>query len=460
MAHEQSERCARSATVARSMRLFREIGLASSVFLVVGNIIGIGIFTTSGLIAAEVGNSVWLIGVWVLGGVLALIGAVCYSILGVRIPRAGGEYAFLYPCYGPLPAFLSGWTSLLIGFSAPIAASALGLAHYLRSFLPLQISGHAVTPKVVATLVLLSVTLLLSLGLKFGTRIHSLFTLVNFALVVAFAFLVLGNSAGSPNLGLALQRGLFDVHLPSLGSALVLVMFAYSGWNAAAYVAEEIRAPERTIPVALILGTLAVIVAYVFINLAYFSAVPLAALEGKIAVAEIAASKTLGTMGLTLVSTLIAVSILSSLTAMSIAGPRVYFAMSRDRLFPGWMAEVHEKKKIPLKSIWFQSGVAAALIALGTLYQILLYSGFILLLFATLTVSTLLTVKKADKGLFWARYRLLPGIFVATNTGILISAVISHPAETLTGLVTVALGLPVFWYYRREATPTATSTDQ
>ena len=442
------------------MKLFREIGLTSSVFLVIGNTVGIGIFTTSGLIAEELGSSVWLIAVWVLGGVLALIGAVCYSVLSVRIPKAGGEYAFLYPYYGRLPAFLSGWTSLLIGFSAPIAASALGLVHYLRPFIPVEVSGQPETLKGVAMLVLLSVTILLSLGLKFGARAHSLITVVNFAVMIAFALLVLRRSAGGPNLGLTLQHSLFDVHPSSLGSAVVLVMFAYSGWNAAAYIAEEIRAPQRTIPRALILGTLAVIAAYLSINFAYFSAVPLGQLKGKIAVAEIAASATLEDIGPSLVGILIAISILSSLTAMSIAGPRVYFAMSRDRLFPRWVGEVHEKKKIPLKSIWFQSGVAIGLIALGTFYQILLYSGFILLLFTTLTVSTLLTVKKAEGELFWfwALYRLLPGIFVVTNSAVLISVVFSHPAETLTGLATVALGLPVYLYFAT-ATSTSTTTD-
>ncbi len=440
------------------MKLFREIGLTSSFFLVIGNTVGIGIFTTSGLIAEELGNSVWLIAVWVLGGVLAFIGAVCYSVLGVRIPKAGGEYAFLYPSYGRLPAFLSGWTSLLIGFSAPIAAAALGLVHYLRPFIPVEVSGPAWTLKAVAMLVLLSVTILLSLGLKSGARAHSLITVVNFAVMIVFALLVLRRSAGEQNLGLTLQHGLFDVHPSSLGSAVVLVMFAYSGWNAAAYIAEEIRAPERTIPRALILGTLAVIAAYLSINFAYFSAVPVDQLKGKIAVAEIAASATLGNMGPSLISVLIAISILSSLTAMSIAGPRVYFAMSRDRLFPRWMGEIHRKKKVPLKSIWFQSGVAAGLIALGNFYQILLYSGFILLLFATLTVSTLLTVRRKEGELFWfwTLYRLLPGIFVVANSGVLISTVFSHPAETLTGLATVALGLPVYLYYRRTSTSTST----
>lgn len=434
------------------MKLFREIGLLSSTFLVIGNVLGIGIFTTPGLIAQEIGNSIWLIAVWVLGGFLALVGAVCYSLLGVRIPRAGGEYAFLYPSYGPLTAFLSGWTSLVIGFSAPIAAAALGLVYYLDAFLPLKVSAHPWGLKAVAIFVLIGVTLFLSLGLRFGARTHSLITVVNLVTIFGFAVWVLQRSISDQSGNLNLHHGFFEVELPSLGSAIVYVMFAYSGWNAAAYIAEEIRMPERTLPKALILGTLVVMLAYVLVNVAYFSAAPPSLLEGKIAVATIAASKTLGEAGPVLVNALICLSILSSLTAMSIAGPRVYFAMSRDRLFPKWLSDVHEKKRLPLKSIWFQSLVAVGLIVVGSLSEILLYSGFILLSFATLTVSTLFQIRKAEdgSGSFWFLYRLLPAIFVVVNVTVLVSGVISHPSEAFVGLATVGLGLPVYIYYGKK----------
>lgn len=432
------------------MKLFREIGLSSSIFLVIGNVVGIGIFTTPGLIAQEIGSSIWLIAVWVLGGFLALVGAVCYSLLGVRIPRAGGEYAFLYPSYGPLAAFLSGWTSLVIGFSAPIAAAALGLVHYLSAFLPLGVTANAWGLKATAVLVLVGVTIFLSLGLKFGVRTHLLVTILNLVTILGFAGWVLWSSFVGKWCNLVLDGGFFDVKPHALGSAVVLVMFAYSGWNAAVYISEEIRTPERTLPRALILGTLVVMVSYALINLAYFSAAPLSLLEGEIAVAAIAASTTLGKGGPVLVNALISLSILSSLTAMSIAGPRVYFAMSRDGLFPGWLCEVHEKRKLSLRSIWFQSLVAVGLIVVGTLSEILLYSGFILLFFATLTVSTLLRVRKRRSGFlsFWFLYRVLPALFVVINLAVPVSAVGSHPSEALVGLATVALGLPVYLYYK------------
>ena len=432
------------------MQLFREIGLLSATFLVIGNMIGIGIFTTSGLIAAEIGSSPWLLGVWILGGFLALIGATCYSLLSMRIPRAGGEYALLYPSYGPLAAFLSGWASLLIGFSAPIAAYALALVAYLSPFLPSQLLEHSLIQKGLASLTILGISCCLFLGLKFGNRLHSVITLLNLGLTIGFATLVLLRTPVLQNLE-PIVEGNLSPDLPSMGTAMVMVMFAYSGWNAAAYIAEEIRLPAVYIPGALLLGTGTVMIAYILMNLAYFGSVPLSQLEGEITVAEVTALAAFGARGGVIVNVLVLFSILSSITAMSIAGPRVYFAMSRNHLFPAGLAEVDEKRKIPLKAFWFQTTVALFLIAIGTFRELLIYAGFILLLFSTLTVSSLFMIRnQKDHSYFWILYRLLPGLFVLINAVVLVGAVVSNPKETLAGVVTLLLGLPVFLYYKRK----------
>lgn len=422
------------------MALHREIGLASATFLVVGNIIGIGIFTTTGLIADQIDASGWLIGVWFLGGALALIGAICYSKLGILFPTAGGEYAFLRPSYGPFVAFLSGWASLLIGFTAPIAASALGLAYYLSSYIPVMPGQGSLEIRLTAVTALLAVALLISVGLKAGNRVHSVITLVNILLVLIFGLVVLNSAPVEENLLPALRGSSSNTNLPSLASAIILVMFTYSGWNAAAYIAEEIRSPERNIPAALLLGTGSVVLLYVLINFAYLSAAPLSALKGQVAVAEVASTAVFGELGRNLVNTLILFSIMSSLTAMSIAGPRVYFAMSRDRLFPQWLSAVHSTKKIPLRSIWFQTIVAILFICVGDLYQILLYSGFVLIFFSTLTVSALFKV---------SRLRFLPAVFISVNVLVLLNATVSNPKEAGAGALTVALGIPVYFYYRK-----------
>ncbi|MEE2839332.1 MAG: amino acid permease [Acidobacteriota bacterium] len=434
------------------MQLFREVGLLAATLLVIGNIIGIGIFTTSGLIAAEVGNSTWLLGVWLIGGMLALIGAICYSVLAVRTPQAGGEYVFLYTSYGPLTAFLSGWASLIIGFSAPIAASALGLVIYLRPFLPDSVSQSTLLQKCLAALTIIIISWLLSWGLQFGNRLHGIITLFNLALTFGFALTVLWLAPVSENLEPILTGISAPVSLPSLGQAIVLVMFSYSGWNAAAYIAEEIRRPSRYIPWALLLGTGTVIIAYLLMNLAYFGAVPLSQLQGEIAVAEITARTIFPTQASTFVTTLILFSILSSITAMSIAGPRVYFAMSRNRLLPSWLSEIDEKRRIPMKSIFFQAAVAISLVAFGTFREILLFAGVILMLFSTLTVSVLLRIPRGaiNSVQFWSLYRLLPGIFVLINSSVLINVAFGSPRETAAGFLTLMAGLPLYFLYRHQ----------
>ncbi len=422
------------------MSLYREIGLPAAIFLVVGNIIGIGIFTTSGLIAGKLGSSPWLIAIWLLGGFLALVGALCYAKLGVLYPHAGGEYAFLRPTFGPLVAFLSGWSSLFIGFTAPIAASALGFAYYLGAFLPVGTDHRDWALRGIAALSLLVVSGLFSFGLRAGNRLHSAITVVNLALILLFALLVLVRMPWGRHLTAALAGSLTAADYPSLGSAVILVMFTYSGWNAAAYVAGEIKNPGRNIPRALVAGTIVVVILYCLMNLAYLAGSPIEAISGEVAVAEVTASNVFGGLGSTLINTLILFSILSSLTAMSIAGPRVYYAMAHDGLFPRWLTRVDPRRKIPLRAIWFQTLVALCFVAVGSLYQILVYSGFILLLFSTLTIAGLFRV---------TRSRLLPAIFIAVNVVILANAAVSSPRETIAGLATVVLGLPVYFYYRR-----------
>jgi APA family basic amino acid/polyamine antiporter len=282
---------------------------------------------------------------------------------------------------------------------------------------------------------------MLSVGLRAGNRMHSLITLLNALLVLVFGVVVLRSAPAQENLLPALQGGSPETGLPAVASAIILVMFAYSGWNAAAYVAEEIKAPERNIPRALLLGTGCVVILYAVINLAYLAAVPLAALKGQVAVAEVVSTAVFGELGRNLVNILILFSIMSSLTAMSIAGPRVYFAMSRDGLFPHWLSAVHSRKKIPLRAIWFQTAVAILFVVVGDdLRQILLYSGFVLIFFSTLTVSALFKVSKT---------RVLPAIFILVNVLVLVSATLSNPWEALAGALTVGAGIPVYFYYRK-----------
>ena len=437
------------------MQLFREISLGSSVLIVIGNIIGVGIFTTSGLIAGELGESRWLIGVWLVGGALALMGALCYSALARETPRAGGEYAFLYPAFGPLIAFYAGWASLLIGFSAPIAAGSIALVAYAGPLLPFSTSGDFAS-KTTSVVLLLLVTAGISSGLKFGTRLHSLLTILNLALLILFASATLWQAGSSSHLAAALgsQTGSATFSFATLGSTVIFVMFAYSGWNAAAYVSEEVRNPRVNIPVALVCGTVVVIGAYLLINVAYFSAVPVAELSGKIAVAEVVASVSFGPWGSVLLSLLIGTAIISSITAMSIAGPRVYFAMARDGLLPETLSRVDPRRKVPTYAIWFQSAVAVILILIASFQQILLSAGVVMVFFTTITVATLLKGrhKEGRPLVFLVFRRILPLLFIGINIVILVSASMTHTRECVAGLIAVLAGTPVYLLHRSWAT--------
>ena len=432
------------------MQLFREISLGSSTLIVIGNIIGVGIFTTSGLVARDLGESRWLIGVWLLGGALALMGALCYSALVRETPRAGGEYAFLYPAFGPLIAFYAGWASLLIGFSAPIAAGSIGLVAYAGPLLPFSTSGELAS-KATSVVVLLLVTAGISSGLRFGTRLHSLLTVLNLGLLILFASAVLWHSGSSSHLAALVDpQTEASFSLATLGSTVIFVMFAYSGWNAAAYVAEEVRDPRVNVPVALVSGTVVVIGAYLLINLAYFSAAPVAELSGKIAVAEVVARASFGPWGSRLLSLLIGTSIVSSITAMSIAGPRVYFAMARDGLLPEILSRVDPTRKVPRYAIWFQTGVAAFLILIASFQEILLSAGVVMVFFTTITVATLLKgrYKEGRPLVFLVFRRILPLLFIGINIAILISALMTYTRECVAGLAAVLLGTPVYFLYR------------
>lgn len=431
------------------MGLYREVGVSTATALVIGNIVGAGIFTTSGLVAKDLGASPWLLGLWVLGGLLALAGAHCYARLGVAYPRAGGEYAFLLPTFGALPAFLSGWASLFIGFTAPLAACALGLIHYMAPLLGLS-SVDGWEAKLGAAGCLWMVGGVLSLGLQTSSRLQFWLTAINVVFILAFVTAVWVASGDGSYLAEAVNGPLLPPNPLVLGSGLILVMFTYSGWNAAAYLAEEITNPARSLPIALLLGTGIVTLLYLAINAAYFAAAPLAEIAGRIPVAQIAASHVLGERAAVAVNLLIAVSLLSSLTAMSIAGPRVYFAMARDHLFPGRLAQVHPTRKIPLWAMWFQIAVATVFTLVGTLYEILLYSGFVLLFFSTLTVATLLL----RPGTRW-----IPLLFVLANTAVLAAAAFSNPGEAAAGAATVAAALPVYRYYRRRSSSGDVATD-
>jgi APA family basic amino acid/polyamine antiporter len=328
--------------------LLRQVGLRSATALVVANIVGAGIFTTTGFQAADLGHAGLIYLVWIVGGVLALSGALCYGELGAAMPDAGGEYVYLRETYGRPLAFMSAFVSLVAGFSAPVAAALKSLVRYLTHFFPslqpdepwiLGLSeGDTLAVVLVWTLVLIH-----GAGVRGGLAVSDWLTLLKVVGIALFVIVALALGKGTIA-GLTSATPVFDTVraegalAPAIATSLVFVMFCYSGWNAAAYMAGEMKTPERDLPRSLLYGTGLVVLLYLGLNATYLYAVGLEGIEGEVEVGLIAARGLFGGLGVTLVASVISVSILASASAMTIAGPRVYYAFGRDYEPMRWLA--------------------------------------------------------------------------------------------------------------------------
>jgi len=428
-----------------------------AIAVVVSNVIGTGIFTTSGFLAQDLKSPGLLLFIWVLGGALALAGALCYGELGARFPRSGGEYVFLREVYGPLPAFLTGWGSFLVGFSAPIAANAIAFTAHLSYFFPaLSDAGLGFKPShVVAVFTIFFFSLVHRRTAEVGARFHVGVTVVKVTLIVLLI-------VGAPLVG----RGsfthfeetvpiLWSDAMPALAVGLIFVMFSYSGWNAAAYIGEELKDPSRTLPRALLYGTFIVVAIYVGLNVVYLYALPITDMMGVVRVGERAAHKLFVAQAAPFLSILFMATMLGSVSAMVIAGPRIYFAMARDGLFFQSIARVHPKFKTPSTAILLQATWSSILAVSGRFDQLLTFSGVVLLVFTGFTVSGLFVLRRnpSDRhtGYRTWGYPFTPALFLVLITWSLVYTLIHRPWESAAGLGLCALGVPVYYAFQWKA---------
>jgi APA family basic amino acid/polyamine antiporter len=433
--------------------LERRLGPFPATNLVIGDMIGAGIFTTSGLILAEVGSPILMLVLWLAGGVLALCGALCFGELGAAMPRAGGEYAYLGELFHPLLGFLTGWVSFFAGFSAPLAAISIGCVEYLAGASPglLDWGDAALLKKVAAIALIGSLSAVHLRGVEVGARVQN-------ALTVGKVFLVTGLILA----GFFLGEGSFGHFLGGsvavvggggwkvAGLSLLWIMFAYSGWNAAGYVGSEIRDPGRNLPLSLIVGTGVVVLLYLGLNLLFVYAVPPGDLDGVIAVGGVAAFHLFGRGGEAAVSALIAFALLSSISALVFLGPRVYYAMARDGYFFRSLGVVHPVSRVPTRAVLLQGGVAVVLVASGTFDQILTYMGFCLGIFPILTVLGVFRLRRVGAGAYrMPLFPLPPLVFAGTSGVMLVLAYFERPVESSIALGTVGLGVLFFFLFRR-----------
>ena len=445
--------------MATAMGLQRELGLFSLTNIVVANMIGAGVLTLAGFLLTELRNPLVMMVLWFIGGVGALCGAVCYGRLGAAFPMAGGEYVYLSRLFHPLAGFLSGWISFFVGFSAPIAAAALAIIEYATRAFP-SILGPDVLPgsatalflkKFYAILIIILCTMVHCRGVRLGARVQNGLTFIKIAGIVLFV--VAGFAFGRGNLGHLLQgRGLnLDfAQCKSIGLSFLWIMFAYSGWNASAYIGSEARSPRRNLPRSLILGTAAVMILYLALNLLYVFAIPAGEMSRTTTIGGLAAAKLFGRSLDRVFSIFIALALFSSLSAYVMLGPRVYFSMARDGLFFRFAAKVHPRTKVPSRSILFQGAIAAAMVLIGSFEQLLTYLGFALGIFPILAVVGVFKLKRQEKLAGAPGGTPLAAVFfIVTSILMLVLSLLERPTESLIAIATLLLGIPLYFFVFR-----------
>ncbi len=439
--------------------LQRKLGLFPATNIVVANMIGAGIFTTSGLLMAGLNNPLLMLGLWVVGGVIALCGALSYGELGAAMPGAGGEYHFLSRLYHPLFGFLSGWVSFVVGFSAPIAASAMGFSEYFCRAIPAIPNGfesagimdQAATRTFLSVSVILIFTLIHYRGIKTGTVIQNILTLLKVALIV---FLLLaGFLSGKGDLNNFNEGSGISSDFAgwkTIGLSLMWIMFAYSGWNASTYLGAEIKNPSKILPRSLIVGTGIVMLIYLGLNVLYIYGIHPEEMKGVISVGGLVMGNLFGKSADTLFSLLIAFALFSSLSAFIIIGPRVYYSMAKDGLFFKSVARIHPKFQAPSNSIVLQGIIATILALSGTFVQVLTYMGFALGIFPILTVIGVFKLRKNNpNALRIAGFPFAQVIYITPGILILFLAFLERPIESSIASLTVIAGIPAYYIFKR-----------
>lgn len=445
--------------------LERRLGPYDAVGIVVSNVLGGGIFYVPVIVAGLISSAWVMLAMWLCGGVLAFAGAMAYAELAALRPRAGGEYVYLRDAFGQGAAFLTGWTSFVAGFSGGIAAGAVALADCLGRFLPaaadrtpllrLPIPVVPLTisrQSLVALAVVAAVTLI---HLRSSGRVVHNF-LAGATVAALAVFIAIGLSVGSGSV--ANLASTHAVAAPAFGwlLALVPIMYTYSGWNAATYVAEEIRDPGRNLPLALGIGTLTVVVVYLALNLLYSYALPidqLASLEpGRLT--DSVAEHLFGFVAGDVLAGFTIVSIAASVSAMVLAGPRIYYAMARDGVFLTSAGRVHPRHRTPVLAILAQAAWSSVLVLSGTLSDLVAYTGFAIVLFAGLAVLALFVLRRRERGVarpFKALgYPVAPALFVLASFVLVVNEIWHHPQTAVAGLGVILAGLPLYWVFGRQ----------
>jgi APA family basic amino acid/polyamine antiporter len=447
-------------------RLKRELGLSSAASIVVGTVIGSGIFLVPKTMALNVGTPWRVFLVWIFGGLLSMAGALTYAELAAAMPQAGGEYVYLREAYGPWIAYLYGWMQLWVGKAGSIATLATGFFLYLANFNPALEKVWIVTPlpfgesgrpldirygQIMAITVILFLSALNHFGARLGGGVQIVVTVVKVSLILAIiAVGFFGGQGSVPN---------FHSSTPALGgfagffAALVAALWAYDGWNNVSMVSSEIQNPQRNLPLALILGTLAVVAIYVTINAAYFFVLPTAVVAHTDRVASEMVRRVLGGWGANAVSVAAMISIFAALNGSILTGSRVPYAMAIDGQFFRAIGRVHPRWHTPSASIALLGIWSSILVLSGRYDQLYTYVIFASAIFYALAASAVIVLRRKRPDLprpyRVLGYPYLPLMFIAALVCLILSTLVKSPRESFLGLGIIAAGLPLYFHWKR-----------
>jgi APA family basic amino acid/polyamine antiporter len=439
----------------------RGYGEAMAAYVVVSSMVGVGVLTTTGFTVAAVGSNQLMLGLWLIGGVVALCGALTMAELAAALPESGGDYIYLYQAYGPMLAFLSGWTSFFIGFAAPIAASAFASASYLLAPLGLGGPTSRLANQVLATVAILAFGLIHASGHRNTSRAHSAVTLVKLGVLISF--LVAGLAAGWSHAANLVDGPPIDLKLCSaMIFSLVYISYGYTGWNAATYIAGEVHDPRRGLPRAILVGTAGVIFLYLGLNTVFALALPstevraIAEKDGFNAVApiaELAAKRLLGPSWSAPLSVAIGLTLLASLSAYILTGPRVVYAMARAGHFPAIAGRLSARTQTPTMAMALQCAWALGLLWSGSFESIVVYAGVGLALFSMLSVSTIYVLRRKRPDLprpfRTPGYPFTPAAFLLITAALTVAAFAERPVVSLCSLLSILAGIPIYYLVLR-----------
>lgn len=445
-------------------RLVRSLTRFDAVAMIVGNMIGIGIFTTTGYNAQYLDAPMGLFMIWLIGAVYAFCGALTYAELSTRFPHSGGDYLFLTHAYHPLTGFLFGWSTFTVTYPGSIAAIAIGFAYYFLQLLPpgikewampLPLAGVEIPiSKFIAIGITFVLTWLNSRGIRSGAGFQNV--VVTLGILVLVGFVAVGIT--SPQGDWSHFRPFFPVsfdfpHLSRWGVALVGVLFAYSGWTVLVYIAGEVKEPRKNIPFAMAIAVTLVGVLYLLVNMVYLYTQPLSQMSGDVEIGYITMKLLFGTRAGMIFSLMILIMVLSTLNSTILSGARIYYAMAKEGRFFSHAAEIDPVYHVPSNSLWLQFWWSVLLILLGTFDQILTYTVFVIVLFSFLAGIALFVLRRRNPGdetvyRSWG-YPVITILYLIISLWLMVNTLYHRPVESLLGMGIVLIGIPFYYGWER-----------